>query len=593
MRPISIPTRFLLGLSGLIALTACGADNSSSQEAISPVPEKFYAVGSAHEEATNAGLQVLKNGGNAVDAAIAVQAVLGLVEPQSSGLGGGAFMMLYDPKTGEVRSFDGREVAPQSARPDMFLKDDGTPMDFYDGAVSGKSVGVPGAIAMLAEVHDEYGTKDWSELLSRARQMADEGFVINERLAMLTKKFARLKAVDPDTARYFYNENGEPKPAGTILKNPDYVKTLDAIAADPRHALLSGEIGQSIIDKVNSVTGEQTMTMADLTHYAPQERDVVCGPYRSYTICSMGPPSSGAVTLLQILGILENTEFDKAPPQSPLAWHYYLEAVRLAYADRGLYLADPDYMQLGNLGPDEIVKGMLDEDYLKTRAKLINPERANPTPMPGDFRAALDENSPRFAMNYSPDYISTSHFTIIDADGMVVSMTTTVEFIFGAHIMASGFILNNQLTDFSFVPERNGKAVANAVAPGKRPRSSMTPIIVFDENGDVVMAFGSPGGSRIITYVAKTLIGVIDWDMDLQAAIDMTNIGAPYGDAMIEVHKFPHETADLIGMMGHVVKPAEMTSGVYGFMRKDGQWQGGADKRKPGTAVIVPITATE
>ncbi len=593
MRPITTPTRFLLGLSGLIALGACGASNPPSQEPAPSAPEKFYAVGSAHEEATNAGLQVLANGGNAVDAAIAVQAVLGLVEPQSSGLGGGAFMILYDPETGAVRSFDGREVAPQSARPDMFLKEDGTPMDFYDGAVSGKSVGVPGAIAMLAEVHDEYGTKDWSELLARARQMADEGFVINERLAMLTEKFSRLKIVDPDTARYFYDETGAPKPAGTILKNPAYVKTLDAIAADPRHGLLSGEIGQSIVDKVNNITGEETMTMADLANYAPFERDAVCGSYRAYRICSMGPPSSGAVTLLQILGILENTEFDKAPPQSPLAWHYYLEAVRLAYADRGLYLADPDYMTLGNLGADEIVKGMLDPEYLKSRAKLINPERANPEPVPGDFRASLDENAPRFAMNYSPDYISTSHFTIIDADGMVVSMTTTVEFIFGAHIMASGFILNNQLTDFSFLPERNGRAVANAVAPGKRPRSSMTPIIVFDENGDVVMAFGSPGGSRIITYVAKTLIGVVDWDMDLQAAIDMTNIGAPYGDAIVEARKFPHETADLIGMMGHKVKRAEMTSAVYGFMRKNGQWQAGADKRKPGTAVIIAVEADE
>ncbi len=580
------PLAFATLMIASFGLAACTNEDKPQETSIADNPT-IYAVASAHPDATNAGLEILANGGNAVDAAIAVQAVLGLVEPQSSGLGGGAFMMLYDPKTGEIHSFDGRETAPASATPDMFLNDDGTPMPFRQAVISGKSVGVPSAIAMLAEVHAQYGSKEWGTLLAPARKLADEGFIVNERMSMLIPRYNLLDKVDPDAAAYFFDEAGNPRAPGSVLKNPAYVKTLDALAADPRHGLLSGEIGQSIVDKVNQITGEPTMTMEDLANYQPVERDPVCRPYRNYKVCSMGPPSSGAVTLLQILGLLEQTDFAQAEPNSVEAWHLYLEAVRLAYADRALYLADPDYMQLGNLGAPEIINGLLDRDYLGERATLIDPSKAIPSPQPGDFRAELGQDLPRFAADRSPEAVSTSHMSIIDADGMIVSMTTTVEDLFGSHAMASGFILNNQLTDFSFLPMRDGHKVANAVAPGKRPRSSMSPIIVFNETGEPVMAFGSPGGSRIITYVAKTLIGVVDWNMDLQSAIDMANIGAPYGTALVEENVFSQESANQLRQMGHEIIFREMTSGVYGFVKTEKGWQSGADRRKPGTAIIV------
>ncbi|WOI54033.1 gamma-glutamyltransferase family protein [Parvularcula sp. LCG005] len=542
-----------------------------------------WAVVTANPHATDAGARILAEGGSAIDAAIAVQAVLGLVEPQSSGLGGGAFLVYYDQQSGKLTTYDGREQAPMSATPAMFLKDDGTPMGFYDAVTSGKSVGIPGVVGMLGVAHAEHGVLEWHTLFEDAENLATNGYVMGERLHMLLGRMNRLPD-NPAAKALFYDADGTPLPADTVLKNPDYAETLQELAAGGAGVFYNGSVAEKIAAAVNERVGPGTMIPEDFADYEPVEREPVCSPFLTYKVCSMGPPSSGGVTLLQILGLYERA----APANqtgtdgdvSGLSWHNYVEASRLAYADRDLYLADPTAMGDGTISADQLVDGLLAPDYLDSRAQLIGSEAAE-TVEPGDpTTVSLKEGR---AMDASASLPGTSHFSIRDSFGNIVSMTTTVETAFGSHLMAGGFILNNQLTDFSFIPEKDGVPVVNAVAPGKRPRSSMTPIIVLNASEEPVMAIGSPGGSAIIGYVAKTVLANLAWGVDLQGAVDMPNVVTPRGSVIVEEGASAELISDLEAFGHGPVAVRELTSGVYGF-RLDGETiEPGVDARRDGT----------
>ncbi|MEM8985905.1 MAG: gamma-glutamyltransferase [Pseudomonadota bacterium] len=565
--------------SGVLLLSACG--QSDTGEAAAAPQAGPYMVASANAHATEAGLEILAAGGSAVDAAIAVQAVLGLVEPQSSGLGGGAFLLHFDKSEGRLQTFDGRETAPASVTPDLFLNEDGEPLGFLDAVVGGRSVGVPGVVAMMGLAHEEHGRLPWADLFAPALRLTEEGFEVSPRLNYLLGRLSRLETM-PAARAYFYGADGAPLPVGHVLKNPAYAETLRLLAEEGPAVFYEGVVAQQIVDAATTApVAPSGMTVNDLKAYKPVERAPVCSEYRAVTLCGMGPPSSGGVTVLQILGILENFDMGALQPNSAEALHLILEASRLAYADRNLYLADSDFVEAP-------VEELLNKDYLKSRAALIDRSAAAEAVKAGDPTPFIVQKDARLPVKYAPDASpelpSTSHFSIIDANGDAVSMTTTVEFAFGSHVMAGGFILNNQLTDFSFLPERDGKPVANAVAPGKRPRSSMSPTIAFDENGDVWAALGSPGGPAIIGYVAKTLIALIDWEMEMQAAIDLPNAVVPRGTPYLEKDKFSPQTIAALQALGHDIKQRELTSGLHGVRIVDGALQGGADPRREGVA---------
>ena len=487
-----------------------------------------YMVAAAHPLAAEAGADVLKRGGTAVDAAIAVQMVLGLVEAESSGIGGGAFMLHWSDAQKKLRSYDGRETAPAAARPDRFLRD-GKPLPFLEAAVSSRSVGVPGVLRMLELAHRRHGQLPWAELFAPAIRIAEEGFVPSA-------KFLAALERAPEMRKYF---------AADRIVNREYAATLRVLARNGAGAFYEGAIAK---DLVQAVRGE--LTDEDLRGYRALEREPVCGPYRRWRICSMGPPSSGGVAVLQILGVLERTQFARAPPQSAEALHFFSEAGKLAYADRARYLGDPDFVSVP-------VKALLAPAYLDGRARLVT-EKAMPLAPPGDTEAG------------------TSHFSIVDARGDVVSMTTTIEAAFGSRIMVRGFLLNNQLTDFDFMP-----GGPNSIAPRKRPRSSMAPTIVF-EGERVHMAVGSPGGSMIINYVAKALVGTLDWGLDMQAAIDVPNFGSRNGPTLIEQGSRYEALAAPLTQRGHQVDRIPLTSGLHGIERTAGGWRGGADPRRDG-----------
>lgn len=577
-----------------LALVSCSkqpAQNDSQALTPSEAPdaEKHYFISAANPYAVEAGAEILARGGSAVDAAIAVQAVLGLVEPQSSGLGGGSFMMFYDPSKRLLETYDGREVAPASATADRFLLPSGEPMPFLDAVVGGLSVGVPGVVRMLGLAHKEHGVLPWIDLWEPAIKLSEDGFEVSPRLNGLLQQIPRLKQL-PVAAAYFYNDDGTPRPVGYVLKNPAYARTLQLVRDGGAEAFYTGEIADEIVAAVNGGPNPGGMTLEDLAAYQPVKREPVCGPYRRYEVCSMPPPSSGGVTLLQILAFLEPFDMKGAGAGSIESLHLLFEASRLAYADRNQYLGDLDQSsEEGGLTQEQVIAGLLNPPYLAARAALIdrnnaaeNVEAGDPSkfpipdgPLPGTWR--------NLAKDGSPEPPSTSHFVIVDGEGRVVSMTTTVEFAFGSHLMAGGMILNNQLTDFSFVPERDGKPVANAVAPGKRPRSSMTPVIVFDGSGEVWAAVGSPGGPAIIGYVAKTLIALIDWGMSMQAAIDFPHAVYPRGEPILEAGGYDPQIIDGLKRLGHNVAERELNSGLHGFRRLDaGSYDGGADKRREG-----------
>ena len=509
-------------------------------EAREAVLAKRFMVAAAHPLAAEAGAGVLKRGGSAMDAAVAVQMMLGLVEPESSGIGGGAFLLYWSQAEKKLRTYDGRESAPAAAQPDRFLKD-GKPMAFMEAAVGGRSVGVPGVLRMLELAHGRHGRLPWSELFDAAIRTADDGFVPMPKLraALDGERFLRE---DPAASRTYYS--------GERIVNREYADTLRLIARGGAQMLYEGDVAKDIVLAVRTHAKPGDLTEDDLRAYRVIEREPVCGPYRGLRVCSMGPPSSGGVAVLQILGLLERSGFARAPPHSAAALHFFAEAGKLAYADRARYLGDPAFVTVS-------VKSLLSKSYLDKRANLIT-ERAMPLAPPGDHETG------------------TSHFSIVDAQGNVVSMTTTIEAAFGSRIMVRGFLLNNQLTDFDFMP-----GGANAVAPGKRPRSSMAPTIVFRKD-EPSLVVGSPGGSMIINYVAKALVGTLDWRLDLQAAIELPNFGSRNGPTLIEQRSKYEALAPALLQRGHQVETIVLTSGLHGIERIRGGWRGGADPRRDG-----------
>ncbi len=498
-------------------------------------------VAAAHPLAAEAGVAVLKRGGSAMDAAVAVQMMLGLVEPESSGIGGGAFLLYWSEREKKLRTYDGRETAPLAAKPDRFLDSQKRPFSFMQAVVGGQSVGVPGVMRMLELAHRRHGRLPWNELFEAAIRTADEGFVPAPKLraALEGERFLRE---DPAARRIYY--------AGPRVVNPEYADTLRLIARGGASMLYEGEVAKDIVLAVRTHARPGDLTEVDLRGYRALEREPVCGPYRARRVCSMGPPSSGGVAVLQILGLLERTRFARAPPHSADAVHFFAEAGKLAYADRARYLGDPDFVSVP-------VARLLAGPYLDRRAKLIG-ERAMQIAPPGDTETG------------------TSHFSIVDARGDIVSMTTTIESAFGSRIMVRGFLLNNQLTDFDFMP-----GGANAVAPGKRPRSSMAPTIVF-RGDEPSLAVGSPGGSMIINYVAKALVGTLDWGLDIQAAIELPNFGSRNGPTLIEQGSRYEPLGVPLSGLGHQVDTIPLTSGLHGIERISGGWRGGADPRRDG-----------
>jgi gamma-glutamyltranspeptidase / glutathione hydrolase len=501
-----------------------------------------FMVAAAHPLAVDAGASVLERGGSAVDAAIAVQAVLGLVEPESSGIGGGAFLLHWSAHERSLRTYDGRETAPAAARPDRFLN-----QRFIEAAVGGRSVGVPGVLRMLELAHRQHGSLPWAELFQPAIRLAEAGFSTTPQLRrqLASERFLRN---DPRARQVYYAADGAPRER---IANPEYAATLRVIATRGADGFYRGDIARDLVRAVRARGGD--ITEDDLAAYQALEREPLCDVYRKWRICSMGPPSSGGLAVLQILGLLERAQFARAPPHSAEALHLFAEAGRLAYADRAYYVGDPGFVEVP-------VGKLLNSGYLDARARLIG------------------ERSMRQALPGSIEGIGTSHISIVDRDGNVVSMTTTIEATFGSRIMVRGFLLNNELTDFDFVP-----GSANQVAPGKRPRSSMAPTLVFDAAGEVYAALGSPGGPNIINYVAKALVGMLDWGLDVQAAIALPNFGSRNGPTLIEEGSKYETLRANLETRNHEVRLVPLASGLHGIERVPGGWRGGADPRREGT----------
>lgn len=566
MRPSSLS----LTVAFAIAVVAAAATAAQADE-------RRYMVAAANPHAALAGIEMLSLGGSAVDAAIAVQAVLGLVEPQSSGIGGGAFLLTYDAAAKRVRAFDGRETAPASAGPELFLDNDGEPLKWVNARFSGRSVGAPGIPALLWKAHQAHGRLEWQRLFDPAIRLARAGFRVSPRLADLITR--QDWSPDADTARdYFFTKAPEggmlPVSAGHVLRNPAYADVLQAIALGGPTAFYAGPVAESIVEAVRAGEMPGDLSLDDLATYQAKERDPVCKPYHHYRICGMPPPTSGGVTTLQILGLVEGLDLGALAPGSIETAHLTSEASRLAYADRALYLADPDFI-------DQPVEGLLAVDYLNARARMIDRSMAmgkasagEPVGRRGELVPGPDQSLP-----------ATSHFAIIDAQGNAVSMTTSIEAAFGSHLMASGFLLNNQLTDFSFRAEADGAPVANRVEGGKRPRSSMAPTIVLDEAGNLVAALGSPGGSRIIGYVAQALIAILDQGLTMQAAFDLPHHINRNGATDLEENTAIEALGPGLTAMGHEVRSVAMTSGLHGIMWRDGKLEGGADRRREGVVL--------
>ncbi|MDX9860342.1 MAG: gamma-glutamyltransferase [Rhodospirillales bacterium] len=540
-----------------------------------PARADRHMIAAAHPLAAEAGLKMLRAGGSAVDAAIAAELVLGLVEPQSSGVGGGGFLMHFAAATGEIAAYDGRETAPAAATPGMFLDADGRPQDFEKAVVGGLSVGVPGLLRMFELAHREHGRLPWAQLFEPAIALAKDGFPVSERLHGLIARNRTLKTF-ASTARYFHRPDGTPRTAGETIVNPAYAATLREVADNGAEAFYSGPIARDIAIAVRGAQPNPGRLIPDdLAGYRAIKREPACLFYRAWMVCGMPPPSSGGITTLQILGLLQGTDLAAVRPTSVEAVHLIAEAGRLAFADRDTYIADPDFIPVPTAG-------MLDPGYLELRARDISPERSMGPAFPGMPGISG-------AWNFAPDAartgVSTTHLSVIDGDGNAVSLTASIEGPFGSQLMVRGFLLNNQLTDFSFVPERNGAPVANAVEPGKRPRSSMAPMLVFDGTGRVVEAVGSPGGSRIIGYVAKTLIATLDWNMDIQAAIDLPNFVNRNAKTELEKGTPLEGLGPALTVLGHEVTLQTMDSGLHGIMAGAAGLTGGADPRRDGVAL--------
>jgi gamma-glutamyltranspeptidase/glutathione hydrolase len=520
-------------------------------------------VAAASPMAVEAGVEVLRRGGSAVDAAIAVQMVLGVVEPQASGLGGGGFLLHYDGATGAIAVYDGRETAPAGATPTMFLGSDGQPLNLFDAVVSGISVGVPGAVAMLELAHKEHGKLAWRELFGPAIDLAREGFAVPPRLAAWLQRMPP-PGDDPEIRATYYNTDGTPRKRGERLKNPALAETMRLIAEQGPRAFYEGDIAREMVERVHKHVRPGTLSLADLAGYRPIKREPVCGPYRLWIVCGMPPPSAGGIVILQVLELLEPFELWRDKPDDLRSLHLIVEASRLAFADRNRYVADPAFVAVP-------VAGLLSPAYIAERRKLISPDRSMGVVGPG----------------LPPGYVErgTSHISIVDRWGNAVAFTTTIEAPFGSHIMVRGFLLNNELTDFSPVPEVDGKPVANRVEPGKRPRSSMSPTLILDRDRKLFAALGSAGGSRIIGDTLQTVIGILDWNLSMQDAIALSRIISANGPTELEAGTPIAGQADALRGLGHQVQVRRHDGGLTGVRRVEDGWQGGADPRRDGVAL--------
>jgi gamma-glutamyltranspeptidase/glutathione hydrolase len=522
--------------------------------------------------AVDAGLEILGKGGKAIDAAVAVQAMLGLVEPQSSGIAGGAFLMYYDARTGHISAFDGREKAPAGARADMFLDERGKPLPYVEAVRSGRSTGVPGVMAMLSLAQRKFGALHWKELFDPAIRGASQGFKVPARLAMFLGEGSPFPPTN-EIRTLFSRSDGETIEEGDLFQNPDYARTLQRIAQDGPRGLYEGPIAADIIRATHQAPLPGTMTPKDLSGYRADETEALCRPYRGYSVCVPPPPSSG-VSLLEMLAILEHTDIATRAPSDPQAWFLFAQASRLIYADRDRYVDDPHFVPVP-------VERLLDPAYVRLRSQLIG-THAGPAPPPGDIPL------PR-GRDHTTEAAGTSHFVVVDADGDVVSMTTTVESVFGSGRAVGGFVLNNQLTDFSFLPTDGGRPVANAVQGGKRPRSSMAPVIVLDKSGDFVAALGSPGGNAILEYNAKTLVALLAWKMSIKQAIELPNLIARGDTFSGEIARFPPALVAGLRERGIELKSGHAeNSGLHGVVRlADGTYEGAADSRREGVARML------
>ncbi len=569
--------------AGVLAMAACVL--APLARAADPVTAERRLVVAANPHASEAGIRILRAGGSAADAAIAVQLVLSLVEPQSSGIGGGAFALYLDaaaedsPRDARIRAYQGRERAPSAATPELFLDADGEPLSFFEAGFGGLAVGVPGVMRMLETLHRDQGRLPWAELFDPAIELAEQGFEISPRLFSLLERFKRFAEAEGFREHYF-DADGEPYPVGHTLVNADYAETLELLAERGADVMYTGELAREIVAAVrdNDLRAGH-LTLEDLEAYEAERLEPLCSPYREWRVCGPRLPSSGGVTTQQILGMLGHFELAGAPGSDVRALHLVAEASRLAFADRGLYLADPEFV-------DVPVAELLGAGYLRERASLISDARAMDAAEPGRPLA-------RAAWHYSPsppsEVQSTSHFSIVDEWGDAVSMTSSVQSAFGSQLMVGGFLLNNQLTDFSFVPERDGEPVANRPGPRKRPLSSMSPTIVLDGDGRMRLVVGSPGGTRIINYVTQALVGVLDGGLDVQAAVEAPHFVAQDGPIELEEGTELVELGGELEALGHRVVPRGLNSGLHGIAVDYGEsgrvLSGGADPRREGVAI--------
>ncbi len=599
----------LLGVFELLWISEAdrAPESATGRRDVALVRTSTTMVVTANPLATKAGLEILEAGGNAIDAAVAVQAVLTLVEPQSSGIGGGAFLLHYDGQRHQLEAFDGRETAPAEAPPSLFMHDAGDPYNFIEAVVGGRAVGVPGALRALELAQRSHGQLPWARLFEPAIALAEQGFEVTPRLFQLLSKDPMLPTM-PAARAYFYQDDGRPKAIGTRLVNPELAEVLRAIAQGGADALYRGPIAKDIVAAVRSAERPSMLEVGinqamlqmgapytagfdadepnpgllseqDLAGYQAKIREPLCRPYRTWRVCGFPPPTSGGITVLEVLSLLERFDLGaRTQPDSPEALHLIAEAEKLAYADRDRYIADTDFVPVP-------VDGLLDPEYLEARSEMIDPKKARKA-----AKAGLPEGiKSAFVDGVSPELPSTSHFSIVDSHQNVVSMTTSIEFVFGSHVMVHGFLLNNQLTDFSFLPGTEKRPIANAVAANKRPRSSMAPLIVFDQkSGQPVLAIGSPGGSRIIAYVVRATLGILEWGLDPQRAVSLPHVVNRNGATELENDGWDPGELDAakkaLTALGHTVEVGEQNSGLHAISITEHGLLGGVDPRREGLA---------
>ena len=537
--------------------------------------ENMGVTSSADPRVTDAGMEMLRQGGSAADAAMAMMLTLTVVEPQSSGIGGGGFLLYQDNAKGILSTINGRETAPAAATSDRFVGPDGKPLGFLEAFQGGRSVGVPGNVQLMAQAHQKWGKLPWATIFKPAIRLSQKGFIVNKTLE---SRLATIQGLWPnfDEARTTYWRDGKPLKAGMTFKNPKLAATLALLAKKRPDAFYTGPIASQIVHAVTtSKLSPGDMTMTDLAQYRAKEQQAVCAPYRVYVVCGMAPPSSGATTVLQILGTLQRFDLKAMGKDSPQSWYLIGQAMQLAYADREKYLGDDAFVNVP-------VAGLLNPEYIKERSALIDPEKAR-----ADYPAGNPPGAAPRTAAISSEVAGTTHFTAVDKNGNIANMTSTIEGPFGSQLMAGGFFLNNELTDFTFAPEKDGAPVANRVAGGKRPLSSMAPTVVFDRDGRAVLALGSAGGKRIIMHVTKTLIGVIDFGLPLQQAIDLPNIYFGGGGLEVEQNSMLSAMADGLGKFGQKVRPVDLGSKVNGAQRIGNSWTGAADPRSEGTSATI------